>query len=319
MAELGDVATYLVKHGVVGRKEIEVYVAFAEGPDQFWLQKKSDENIIYEMQNELYDLFESNESVPDLKPLVGQQQLYAARYSDGNWFRAQLTAAIDESTFEVKFVDYGDSHRISLLDLRPLPSKWQTIPPIAFCCRLQVPDGPDQWSPAIVGFFKKNCKSDIVFQVTFGAQEGDALIVESLVSPTGDIVEDLVKMMAVQLTAATLTHTESVIQPVESVGSPKGDVEELSKASAVQLNAVATVPKIEPHQQSTVELLPPTIDTDTEDLPDSVEELKSLAKSLLAKNRALLKRHNMNQSLITELSSLNLKLMRDIQEINARD
>jgi len=43
VAGLGDVANYLVQNGIVERAAVEVYVAFAEGPDQFWLHKKSDE------------------------------------------------------------------------------------------------------------------------------------------------------------------------------------------------------------------------------------------------------------------------------------
>ena len=125
---------------------VEVYVAFSEGPE-FWLHRKSDKVEIKQMQADLTELYSSPNSAsvtPFFRPTVGSQ-LYAARCTDGSWYRAQLMLIKDSGVAEAHFVDYGDSHEVSLVNMRPLPSKWQSIPPFTIRCRLQVPNKPNHW------------------------------------------------------------------------------------------------------------------------------------------------------------------------------
>ena len=222
-AGLGDVATYLVQQGVVERAAVEVYVAFAEGPDQFWLQKKSDEVDIGHLATELAQLYDSPNSAsvaPSFRPTVGSQ-LYAARYSD-NWYRVQLMLIKDSAIAEAYFVDYGDSHEVPLVNLRPLPNKWLSASPFAARCRLQVPNKPNQWSQGIVEFFKRSCNPNIIFKAVFSVKEGDFHLVESLVSPTVDIVTEVVKMLTAKSASQASSHAVSA-QPIVTLTAPPSE------------------------------------------------------------------------------------------------
>ena len=193
-----DVANYLVQNGIVERAAVEVYVAFAEGPDQFWLHKKSDEVAIALMRADLNQLYNSPNSawaLPSFSTTVGSQ-LYATRYSDGVSYRVQLILIKENAVGEAHFVDYVDSHEVPLANLHPLPSKWQAISPFA---QLQLPNKRNNWSQAIVEFFKRNCRPEMVLKAVLGVKEGDVQLVESLVSSNGEIVSrELVMISAVK-------------------------------------------------------------------------------------------------------------------------
>lgn len=86
---------------------------------------------------------------------------------------------------------------------------------------------------------KKSCKSDIIFKAVLGAQHDEiSQLVEHLVSPTDDIVDDLVKILAAQ---STTTFPESV-NAVESLSIAE---KEMANAPAIKSSAAPINSEIE--------------------------------------------------------------------------
>jgi len=120
--------------------------------------------------NQLYNSPNSAWALPSCSPTVGSQ-LYATRYSDGVWYRVKLILIKENAVGEAHFVDYGDSHEVPLANLHPLPSKWQAVSPFATRCQLQLPNKRDNWSQAIVEFFKRNCRPEMILKAVLGVKK----------------------------------------------------------------------------------------------------------------------------------------------------
>lgn len=75
----------------------------------------------------LHRLFDTyNESVLE-NPIVPEEDvIYAARFSDGNWYRGKVIS-VDEKNVTVKFIDYGNVETVTIEDLRELTPEFQEL------------------------------------------------------------------------------------------------------------------------------------------------------------------------------------------------
>ena len=124
-------------------KPVSVFVTSATSPHDFWCRiidsaSTAELPLLMDLIADLYSGDNGPYMVTNFDP-DDEDMLYAARYSDGVWYRAKIISSHQSSTpatVDVLFVDYGTKTEVVACDLRILPENCQTLPPQAVHCRL---------------------------------------------------------------------------------------------------------------------------------------------------------------------------------------
>jgi len=124
-------------------KPVAVCVTSATSPHDFWcrcVDNASTTELPLLMDRIAY-LYAGDDQPPSSSDLSldDDEMLYAARYTDGVWYRAKVISSHQSSTpatVDVLFVDYGTKTEVLACDLQRLPDDFRTLPPQAVHCRL---------------------------------------------------------------------------------------------------------------------------------------------------------------------------------------
>ena len=126
-------------------KPVTVCVTSATSPHDFWCRCVDDASttelpLLMDLIADLYSGTADDEPSVDspVDLVLDDGMLYAARYTDGVWYRAKVISSQQSTpaTVNVLFVDYGTKTEVLASDLRPLPDNCLTLPPQAVHCSL---------------------------------------------------------------------------------------------------------------------------------------------------------------------------------------
>ncbi|XP_074600065.1 uncharacterized protein LOC141854321 [Brevipalpus obovatus] len=148
--------------------EVDFQLAYAShlvNPNEFYIQFILPHQLtIEEFQETLQSegpLLERPTNLPNYKNIKSLINTgWVAKYSeDGQWYRAQIEQILDSddmlanledlslATVMIKFVDYGNTEKMNIEDLRYLPWKLSSIPAYATQCSLSLIKSPNNgWS-----------------------------------------------------------------------------------------------------------------------------------------------------------------------------
>jgi len=165
----------------------DVNVTFAVSPSSFVVQPYNEGHKLELLMTELnsYYTVASNQREVDSAEVV-EGRYFAARHTDGFWYRVNVVNVIDAETAAVRYVDYGDLTMVSLSDLQPLWGQFRNLPYQAISARLGdvAPASASQdWEPEDTVWFNSRV-SDKQFVSVVRAVLGtpsEPLIVLSLV------------------------------------------------------------------------------------------------------------------------------------------
>lgn len=116
--------------------DLSVSVSHIDSPSQIWLLIVSDIEVIEELQDRLQVVGDR------LKPLSQPSGLFAAKFSDGMWYRA-----VHISDNIVRFIDYGNSDQVDMSDLKELTSDFtEPAEGYAVKCELFVEPNEGEWN-----------------------------------------------------------------------------------------------------------------------------------------------------------------------------
>ncbi|XP_017883232.1 tudor domain-containing protein 7B-like [Ceratina calcarata] len=141
----------------------EVHVVKALNPDDFTIQPFAYRRALHEFMNRLRDVCEEYEGPPLTR--VKKGQIYAARLTDGHWYRVRMLSVIRPYLIGVYFCDYGDETVLPLSKLQPLHSEFLEFPYQAMkakCAGIRPING--DWTPDDILRFK-----DLVAGRNFGS------------------------------------------------------------------------------------------------------------------------------------------------------
>eukprot|EP00794_Sanderia_malayensis_P004854 gene4854-5491_t len=122
---------------------------------QFCCQMVEQADDIDAMMAALEESYKSSEPKPNISWNIGMP--VAAIYPlDGAWYRAVLSG-ISNGQADVTYVDFGNSERVAMNDVRPLYKDFMKLPAQAFVCRLDDvrPTQGQFWNEAVVDAFSK--------------------------------------------------------------------------------------------------------------------------------------------------------------------
>uniref|UniRef100_UPI00358EB753 tudor domain-containing protein 1-like n=1 Tax=Myxine glutinosa TaxID=7769 RepID=UPI00358EB753 len=123
---------------------LPVNVSAFESPLLFYIQKKDLLQRLNELQDKLNELGGVEVEQDETVSLHPQDLCFAQFPLDKKWYRGTLIEPVNETTWEVFFLDHGDVCSVPLVQIKPLPSQFLDFPFQAIRCSLfsiNLPDG----------------------------------------------------------------------------------------------------------------------------------------------------------------------------------
>ena len=99
----------------------------------FQVQPWSDVTVLEDFQAAMKEFYGKTENA--YKRQLTQEDIgnsldkyYAARHTDGQWYRVRVNASVDDNTVAAKIVDYGDFTMVPYENLQPLWPQFRHLP-----------------------------------------------------------------------------------------------------------------------------------------------------------------------------------------------
>lgn len=126
-----------------------VIISSFDDPHDFYVQQKEDYPFLSKITTRLTDMCANLDRWARSKELnVGE--LVAAMFDDKSWYRGRISSVtVGSSTkYQVHFVDYGNSSKVSYKYVQELPNDLKNIAPMAVKCSLHAinPVSGDSWT-----------------------------------------------------------------------------------------------------------------------------------------------------------------------------
>ncbi|KAM9251964.1 tudor and KH domain-containing protein [Cariama cristata] len=138
-------------------EHLEVYVSAAENPSHFWIQIIGHRSLhLDKLTAEMRQYYQSSSCAAELLT-VQAGDIVAAPYMDGSdWYRARVLGTLENSNFDLYYVDFGDNGEVPREALRALRTDFLSLPFQAIECSLAgvVPAG-DEWEEAALDAFDR--------------------------------------------------------------------------------------------------------------------------------------------------------------------
>ncbi|XP_075593378.1 tudor and KH domain-containing protein [Balearica regulorum gibbericeps] len=138
-------------------EHLEVYVSAAENPNHFWIQIIGHRSLqLDKLTTEMRQYYQSSGRAAELSS-VRAGDIVAAPYMDGSdWYRARVLGTLENGSFDLYYVDFGDNGEAPREALRALRSDFLSLPFQAIECSLAgiLPAG-DGWEEAALDAFDR--------------------------------------------------------------------------------------------------------------------------------------------------------------------
>lgn len=143
---------------------VNVNISCIESLQKFWCQTR--ENA--ESLGLLMQALQRHYAFTHPQPLV-ESICVARNPSDGLWYRAKIIASHYSPLVDVRFIDYGQTQKVPLKDVRPIDPDFLRLNAQAFQCCLFNPNDPTNasvtWSECELGEFRKFVDSGVLSSI----------------------------------------------------------------------------------------------------------------------------------------------------------
>ncbi|XP_053419760.1 RING finger protein 17 isoform X1 [Nycticebus coucang] len=160
--------------------DVSVMVCHINSPTDFYLQLIDglDFLLLLKTIEEFYKS-EDGENLEILCPV--QDQACVAKFEDGVWYRAKVTGLPGHREVEVKYVDFGNSAKITVKEMRKIKDDFLNIPEKAIKCKLAYIEpckGTVQWSIKAKEKFEEKTQDKFMTCSVIKILEDSVLLVE---------------------------------------------------------------------------------------------------------------------------------------------
>uniref|UniRef100_Q9BXT8-5 Isoform 5 of RING finger protein 17 n=1 Tax=Homo sapiens TaxID=9606 RepID=Q9BXT8-5 len=181
--------------------DVSVTVCHINSPGDFYLQLIEGLDILFLLKTiEEFYKSEDGENLEILCPV--QDQACVAKFEDGIWYRAKVIGLPGHQEVEVKYVDFGNTAKITIKDVRKIKDEFLNAPEKAIKCKLAYIEPYKrtmQWSKEAKEKFEEKAQDKFMTCSVIKILEDNVLLVElfdSLGAPemtTTSINDQLVK------------------------------------------------------------------------------------------------------------------------------
>ena len=114
----------------------DVHVSMAAHPGNFTIQPFDEKHSLETMMMQLQETCRAYKGPVPTVETIREGKLYAAKHTDGNWYRVCVSGVMKEQMVSVYFCDFGDVSVLPLDKLQPLKSQFLELPYQAIKARL---------------------------------------------------------------------------------------------------------------------------------------------------------------------------------------
>uniref|UniRef100_UPI00398EDE7B RING finger protein 17 isoform X2 n=1 Tax=Pristiophorus japonicus TaxID=55135 RepID=UPI00398EDE7B len=137
-------------------KEIQMMVTHINNPNDFYIQLMDTVDLLILTRN-MFEFYTGKDvNLEILCPVV--EQACVALFDDGGWYRCQISGLPGNREVDVKYVDYGNTARIPVTNIRKLKEDFLTLPIQALQCRLsdvEPTNSTEGWNDCVKERFKQ--------------------------------------------------------------------------------------------------------------------------------------------------------------------
>lgn len=127
--DLASLKTLLAPDVPAEGEYFDVNVTFAVSPSHFVVQPYSEGPQLEKLMSDLNSFYNKEENVQEVATEdIKEGDYFAARHTDGFWYRVRVTRVIDGDSAAIRYVDYGDLTMVSLSDIQPLWGQFRNLP-----------------------------------------------------------------------------------------------------------------------------------------------------------------------------------------------
>ncbi|CAM4399724.1 RING finger protein 17 [Lepidochelys kempii] len=165
--------------------EVSIVVCHINSPSDFYLQliKSLDFLVLLKKIEEVYKN-DDGENLEILCPVEGQACI--AKFEDGVWYRAKVTGLPGHQEVEVKYVDFGNTAKITLKDMRKIKDEFLSPPEKAIRSKLahiESYKGGNEWSREAKERFEEMTQAKFMLCSVISVSQDNVLSVELFDSP----------------------------------------------------------------------------------------------------------------------------------------
>lgn len=138
-------------------ERVQVLVAQAESPTNFWVQLANKKQQLDELLDQMFDLYSTLTDNRVKVDSIDENKVVAAQFSeDESWYRAKVLK-VEEEGILVQFLDHGNKELVPPSSLRKLPLDFSNLPCQGIQCSLAgiVPKEGGEWSAETIKTFSE--------------------------------------------------------------------------------------------------------------------------------------------------------------------
>ena len=171
----------------IPEKAVEVFVSHVKSNNCFWVQRKSDEKMIQEIETALRAI--EKDLLQSLPQRVVGGEIYVVRHPNKQQlFRARADVIVDDCV-TVYLVDTGETVNVQKADVRNCPEVFKFAPHMATECSFRTPIYPDQYSDDLYRAFKEATDGFVCHAVFDGLVVGGGIhMLETLYANGVDVL-----------------------------------------------------------------------------------------------------------------------------------
>jgi len=165
----------------------DVTITFAVSPSNFVVQPYSEGPKLEVLMSDLNAYYNKEENLHEVSFAdIKEEDYFAARHTDGFWYRVKITKVIDSDNAAVRYVDYGDLTMMGASDLQPLWSQFRNLPYQAINAKLAnvVPVKGDWLPEDTVWFNSRVSEKQFVSLIKSIGGDGEPMVELVLVDTT---------------------------------------------------------------------------------------------------------------------------------------
>ncbi|XP_069858096.1 RING finger protein 17 isoform X2 [Dipodomys merriami] len=160
--------------------DVSVMVCHINSPADFYLQLIENFDFLFLLKTvEEFYKGEDGESLEILCPV--QDQACVAKFEDGVWYRAKVTGLPGHREVEVKYVDFGNTAKITVREMRKIKDEFLNTPEKAIKCKLAYIEPckrTAQWSKKAKEKFEEKTQDKFMTCSVIKILEDNVLLVE---------------------------------------------------------------------------------------------------------------------------------------------
>ncbi|POI20594.1 hypothetical protein CIB84_015660 [Bambusicola thoracicus] len=133
---------------------MEVYISHINNPLSFYIQFVEDKNLIIQLEEELNESVVNTHHESGLDELRVGDLILAENAADSFYYRAVIKALKSGNSYEVEFIDYGNTAVVSSSKICGIQRKLLTFPRLSVHCFLSKVKTPDEsWTDEATSYF----------------------------------------------------------------------------------------------------------------------------------------------------------------------